>query len=361
MRENHQRNIAPDRLGDDIMGVNLGDLVPVDAVSLQDLNGRTVAIDAYNAIYQFLSVIRQPDGTPLKDGRGRITSHLSGLLYRNVNLIEAGILPAYVFDGIPSERKSETIAERGERRARAEREWTEAADKGDMRTAFSKAIQSSRITNEIVESSRILLTYLGIPVVQAPGEGEAQAAYMAIKGDVWAASSQDFDSLLFGAPRLVRNLTLAGRRKMPGRNAYRIISPELVSLKNVLDHLGLTREQLIDMCILIGTDYNKGISGIGPKKAHGLLLKHGRLEAVFEQRGEAIDGYQEIRGLFLRYEKKDEYDLDWKPAQREKSIAFLCEEHDFSRERVETALDKMEAKWMERDDRQGAQSSLDMF
>jgi len=341
--------------------VNLTDLVPAEVIRLQDLNDKTMAIDAYNAIYQFLSVIRQPDGTPLRDGGGRITSHLSGLLYRNVNLIEAGILPAYVFDGFPPERKSETIADRGEKRIKAEKEWKEAVERGDMRTAFSKATQSSRITNEIVESSRILLTYLGIPVVQAPGEGEAQAAYMALKGDVWAASSQDFDSLLFGAPRLVRNLTIAGRRKMPGKNVYRTVSPEIVLLEKVLMHLELSREQLIDMCILIGTDYNRGISGIGPKKAHGLLLEHGNLETVLKERGGTIAAYEEIRNLFLSYEKKEEYDLDWKPPRRDMVIEFLCEEHDFSQERVRSAVDKIETKWEEREKQNGTQSSLDMF
>ena len=197
------------------MGVNLADIIKAREVTLEELRGKTVAIDAYNAIYQFLSIIRQPDGTPLKDSRGRITSHLSGLLNRNANLIEMGVKPAYVFDGIPSEMKKDTILERHERREKAQVDWQASMEKGDKEKAFSKATQSSRITNEIVESSRILLTHLGIPVVQAAEEGEAQAAYMAQKGVVWAASSQDFDSLLFGAPRLIRNLTLSGRRKMP--------------------------------------------------------------------------------------------------------------------------------------------------
>jgi len=343
------------------MGVNISELVPSEMIRLQDLRERIIAIDAYNAIYQFLSVIRQPDGTPLMDRKGRVTSHLSGLLYRNVNFIEAGILPVYVFDGIPHELKSETIAERGRRKIQAEKEWKEALDKGDLQAAFSKASQSARITNEIVESSRILLTYLGIPVVQAPEEGEAQAAYMASRGDVWAAASQDFDSLLFGAPRLIRNLTLSGRRRMPGKNVYRTISPEMVVLEKVLNHLKITREQLIDMCILIGTDYNRGISGIGPKKAYALIQKYGTLDRVLNELGKTIEGYQEIRNIFLDYEGNDDYDLEWKPVQRESVIRFLCDEYDFSLDRVSGALDKIEARWSERKGRKGAQFSLDMF
>ena len=249
------------------MGVNLSGIVPVENLSLEDLSGKAVAIDAYNAIYQFLSTIRGPDGTPLKDASGRVTSHLAGLLYRNVNLLEAGIKPIYVFDGVPHELKSQTLAERSERRSKAQQEWEEAITEGDIERARCKATQSSRMTNEIAESSRILLTYLGIPIVQAPEEGEAQAAYMASTGQVWAASSQDFDSLLFGAPRLVRNLNITGRRKMPGSKVYRDISIELIELSKVLEANGLrSREQLIDLAILMGTDYNQGIRGSARRK-----------------------------------------------------------------------------------------------
>jgi flap endonuclease-1 len=342
------------------MGVNLSDIVPYEEIEIDVLKERTVAIDAYNAIYQFLSVIRQPDGTPLKDFKGRVTSHLSGLLYRNVNLIESGIMPAYVFDGVPSQLKHETIVERGERRARAEKEWKEAVDRGDLEIAFSKATQSSRITNEIVESSRILLTYLGIPVVQAPEEGEAQAAFMASRGDVWAASSQDFDSLLFGAPRLVRNLTLTGRRKLPGSKRYRTVHLELIELDRALEELGVTREQLVDICILMGTDFNPGIRGIGPKKALALVKQYGDLDATLAARGEEIEHSEEIREIFLGYEKVVEYDLSWRAPQRERVIEFLVGEHDFSRERVDGALDKIELRREEERER-AAQSSLDMF
>ena len=342
------------------MGVNISDIVPYGEIGMGDLKGRTVAIDAYNAIYQFLSVIRQPDGTPLKDFKGRVTSHLSGLFYRNINLIEAGVLPAYVFDGAPSKLKSDTISKRGRRRAKAEKAWKDAAERGDLETAFSKATQSSRITNEIVNTSRILLTYLGIPVVQASGEGEAQAAYMASRGDVWAASSQDFDSLLFGAPRLVRNLTLTGRRKLPGSHRYRTVNLELIELQKTLEHLEITREQLVGICILMGTDFNPGIKGIGPKKALALMKKHGELKAVMEATGEVIENHDAIRQIFLGHERVGDYDLTWKDADRDKVIEFLVEDHDFAKERVFSALDKLESK-REEQRQQAAQSSLDMF
>ena len=288
-----------------------------------------------------------------------MTSHLSGLLYRNANLIEAGISPSYVFDGLPSERKTDTIKERGERRAKAAEEWEEAKREGDLERAFTKATQASRMTKDVVESSRTLLAHLGIPVVQAPGEGEAQAAYMALKGDVWASSSQDYDSLLFGAPRLIRNLTITGRRKMP-RGGYRTVDLELVELTKVLELNDITREQLVDVCILIGTDYNKGISGIGPKRALKLVKELEDMEAIFSKLDIRIEGYEEIRALFLEYERTDEYDLGWKAPDRERVMEFLCEEHDFSADRVSSTLDRIEARWTESRDSK-KQRSLDMF
>ncbi|MGB9882807.1 MAG: flap endonuclease-1 [Methanomassiliicoccales archaeon] len=343
------------------MGVNLSEIVPVDVLALDALSGKRIAIDAYNAIYQFLSVIRQPDGTPLMDSKGRITSHLAGLLYRNANLLEAGILPVYVFDGIPPEMKSQTILERSERRNRAKKEWEDALRSGDYAKAFSKATQSTRITNEIVASSRILLTYLGIPIVQAPEEGEAQAAYMASKGDVWAASSQDFDSLLFGAPRLVRNLTLTSKRKLPGREDFKEVNIELIELQKTLEYLGISRDQLIDLCILMGTDYNEGLFGIGPKKALKLIKDYGNLETALKAIGAEIPKYDAIRRIFKDFEKTDQYSIENKAAEKSKVIEFLCEEHDFSRNRVENALSKIDAAWTKIKTQQRRQQSLDLW
>lgn len=327
------------------MGVNLSDIVPVEARELEDLSGQTLAIDAYNAIYQFLSIIRGPDGTPLKDDRGRITSHLTGLLYRNINLLEAGVRPAYVFDGHPHVMKAQTLAQRADRRSKAHDEWKEAVSYGDIEKARTKATQSSRISNDIVETSRILLTYMGIPVVQAPEEGEAQAAYMASRGDVWAASSQDYDSLLFGAPRLVRNLNITGRRKMPGSKEYRDIHIEVVELDKVLEANGLKdREQLVDLSLLMGTDYNPGIRGIGPKKGLKLIKEHGSLDRALQSIGEAIPDHEVMREIFLRAEHVDEYRLEWGEPQRDRIIEFMCHDHGFSVDRVTSALDRLEGK-----------------
>ena len=328
------------------MGVNLGDLLTKEKCSLKDLSGKIIAIDAYNALYQFLSIIRQRDGTPLMDSQGRITSHLSGLLYRTANLVESGIMPVYVFDGAPHPLKAKTLAERKEIREEAEKEWKEALEKGDIETARKKAQQASRITDEILQQSKKLLDLLGIPWVQAPSEGEAQASHMARRGDVYAVASQDADSLLFGAPVLVRNLTISGRRKLPNKQVYIKIEPELVKLEETLKNLGVTREQLVDMAILIGTDFNEGIEGIGPKKSYDLIKRYGNIEKALEALGrrDAIDEntLKTVREIFLEPEVTDDYTLEWHSPDEKEVIAMLCDEHQFSKDRVMTALQKFQ-------------------
>ena len=325
------------------MGVNISGLVSSEPRRLGDFRGRSIAIDAYNAIYQFLSIIRQPDGTPLMDSQGRITSHLSGLIYRNANLLEAGIRPVYVFDGEPNPLKREVIESRQEARRQARIEWEQALREGDIERARTKAQQTSRLSDEIVENSKQLLKALGIPFVDALGEGEAQAAHMAKRGDVWAAASQDFDSLLFGSPYLVRNLTVTGRRKLPRKRVYVEVEPELVSLETILDTLGLTITQLVDVGILVGTDYNEGVKGVGPKKALALITKYGTLERVLEEKQIEIPHFDEIREIFLKPVVTDSYSIEWREPDHDRVIEILCETHDFSRDRVTKALARIES------------------
>ena len=341
------------------MGVNLSPIVEADPVELSGLRGRTVAVDAYNTIFQFLSIIRQPDGRPLTDDEGRVTSHLSGLLYRTSNLIENGIEPAFVFDGKPSELKAGTIEERIARREKARREYEQALEEGDMKKAFSKAQQTSRMTPDVLESSKELLRLMGIPVVQAPSDGEAQAAYMCMKGDVYAAASQDYDSILFGAPLLVRNLTISGRRKMPGKNVYKTVVPEIVDTGRMLSGLGVTREQLVDVCIMIGTDFNPGVPGIGPKKGLKLIQKHGTLEAVIDANGYDVPGYEDVREIFLNGPKSDDYSVRH-GAVDEQGVLDLMTQRGFSQDRVRTVLNKIEASRKAESERR-KQRSLDSW
>jgi len=342
------------------MGVDLSELVPREKKLIVDFAGQTVAVDAYNTIYQFLSIIRQPDGTPLMDSRHRVTSHLSGLLYRNLNLLEAGIRPIFVFDGKPHELKKGTIAERSAVKEKAQVEYEAALSEGDLEKARSKAQQTSRITKEVVEDSKKLLGLIGIPCVQAPMDGEGEAAFLVQKGYATAVASQDFDSLLFGSPVLVRNLTITGRRKLPRKQIYINVEPERMELGAVLSALALSREQLVEMCILMGTDFNEGIHGIGPKKAHKLLLDHGSLDKVIAAKNYQIPGWQEVRGIFLEPSVEDPGPPAFGEPDVPKIIDFLVSEHDFSQERVESPLQRL-VDMLEAKKKEGAQLRLDKW
>jgi len=321
------------------MGVDLGVLFTKQEISLEALSGKKIAIDGNNALYQFLAIIRQKDGTPLLDSKGRVTSHLSGLFYRTARLVEARVKPVYVFDGEPPVLKRKVLGERREIREEAKERWEQALREGDFAEARTAAMASSRLTKEMVEDSKRLLSLMGIPWVQAPQEGEAQAAFMCSQGSVWASASQDYDSLLLGAPRLIRNLTLTGRRKLPGRDDYIEIVPELIELDKALAELGISREQLVWMGILVGTDFNKGVKGIGPKKALKLVKECKSLEeAVVKSGGEFEVDPSEVEALFLNPKTTPDYALEFKVPEKDALMRFLVEEHDFSRERVESAV-----------------------
>lgn len=325
------------------MGVKISDLVPKEEIILESLASKTLAVDALNTIYQFLSIIRQYDGTPLKDSRGNITSHLSGLFYRSVNQMSAGAHLIYVFDGKAPEFKKETAEGRRTIRREANEKWQEALEKGDLAVAKKYAQAAVEITDEILAESKELLLALGIPVVQAPSEGEAQAAYLAKKGDVYAVASSDMDSLLFGAPRLIRNLNITGRRKIPGTGAYRDIVPEMICLDKLLKELGITHDQLISLGILVGTDYNPGgVKGIGPKTALKLVREHKDFEKIFEGvKWEFPIPAEEIRNFFISPPVADNYSLAQGKPDIDKVKEILCSRHEFSGERVDNTFKKL--------------------
>ena len=325
------------------MGVQLGDIVPKQKVGLEQLHGQIIAIDAMNSLYQFLSIIRQRDGELLKDSKGRITSHLSGLFYRTANLIEAGIRPVYVFDGEPPKLKLRTVEQRRAVRKEAAEEWAAALKEGRVEEAKKFAQRAGRVDERMIKQAQTLLGHMGLPWVQAPGEGEAQAAHLVQRGDVWAAASQDFDSLLFGAPMLVRNLAITGKRKLPGKDVYIEVFPEVIELQKLLRELGITQEQLVDIGILIGTDYNAGIKGIGPKKALELVKEQGSIKQIAKtELGEKFEvDPLEVREIFLKPNVTGKYKLEWSDPDPEGIMEFLCQEHDFSESRVQTGIDRL--------------------
>jgi len=326
------------------LGVNLRDLVPKTTVELTNLSGKSIAIDAYNALYQFLAIIRQPDGTPLKDHSGRITSHLSGLLYRTSNLVEMGMKAVYVFDGAPPALKEVEIKRRARVKEEALVKYERALQEGKVEEARMYAQMTSRLKDYMADDAKRLLKLLGIPWIQAPSEGEAQAAHLTKKDDTDLCGSQDYDSLLFGAPRLIRNVTISGRRKLPRKNVYVEVVPEVVDLDKVLNELGITLEQLIDIGILVGTDFNPdGVKGVGPKTALQLIREHGTLEKVLPTLKEAEFPVEpkRIREIFLHPRVTDDYPLVWRAPDVDGVVEFMCGERDFDEQRVRKALEKM--------------------
>lgn len=314
------------------MGLKFRDITVSHEIKLNELKGKVVALDAANTIYQFLTSIRQMDGTPLMDHDGNVTSHFSGILYRTSSLVDKGIKPIYVFDGKPHILKNDTQAQRREIREEAEIQWKKAIDEGRVEDARKFAVRSSRMSSGIVEGSKNLLELMGIPYVQANSEGEAQASYMVEKGDSWCVASQDYDCLLFGAPRMLKNIAVRGPRSRL----------EIIYLNEVLEENNLTREQLIDVAILVGTDFNEGIKGVGAKKGRNLIKKHGDVYGALKHLKTELDvDPQEVRDIFLDHDFIDDYSVKWNKPDKEGAIDFLCEKHDFSVDRVVGALDKL--------------------
>lgn len=322
------------------MGLQIGEIVPKQEISLESLKDKVIAIDAFNTIYQFLTTIRQPDGTPLMDSKQQVTSHLSGLFYRTLSLLNLGIKPVFVFDGKAPDLKKKTHEARAKVKEAALAGF-ESADTIEEKAKYAARI--SVLTGEMIAESKELLGAMGVPIVQAPSEGEAQASYMAKVGDAYACASQDYDSLLFGAPKLIQNVTLARKRRLPS-GLFVSINPQVIELKNVLEVLDINHEQLICLSILVGTDYNpKGVHGIGPKNALKIVKQHKVPEEIFKEVAKTKEfdfDWQKIFELFEHPDVIKKYDLKSKPIDAEKVIKILCDKHDFSEQRIKSALEK---------------------
>jgi flap endonuclease-1 len=325
------------------LGVLLTPIILKKELVLDDLRGKSFAVDGYIVLHQFLALIRDRTGTPLMDQKGNVTSHLVGLAFRTTRLIsDYGMNFVFVFDGKPPQLKMNEIAKRREVRRKAEQEYKKAVARGDMHEAFSKAVMTGRLTREGVDDAKRLLDCLGIPWVQAPSEGEAQAAHICSNGDVWASNSKDYDSLLFGVPRLVRFLSIAGQEWLPSKGRARRTYPELIELDKFLGHHGINREQLIDLGMLVGTDFNDGIKGVGPKTALKLVKEHGRIEDmppdIREKMPDTIDA---IRDLYLNPDVTDNYSVQRGELLEQELDDFLVGEKNFSTKRVQVLINRM--------------------
>jgi len=325
------------------MGLQISDIVPKKSIELEDLKNKMICVDAFNIIYQFLTTIRQPDGTPLMDKKKRVTSHLSGLFYRNLALLNQGIKLIYVFDGEPPKLKKITHEKRKAAKdiAREKYEKAKAGEDIEGMGKYSRSLVSLDKTK--IEESKKLLKAMGIAVIQAPGEGEAQASYICKKeADCYAVASQDYDSLLFETPKLIQNLTLAKKRKTI--SGYKEIKPMLIETKEVLKELEINQDQLICIGILAGTDYNpKGIHGIGQKKALKIVKEHKVPEKIFESEGvkEKLEfDWKQVYELMKNPKVNKDYKLDFGKFDEDKVKEILVN-HDFSDARIESQFEKL--------------------
>jgi len=329
------------------MGVSITEILEKKEVKIEDLANKTIIIDAPMWLYQFLSSIRQRDGNYLTDDKGNPTSHLLGLSSRIPALLEKNMKLAFVFDGQPPELKKGEIEKRKKAKIEAKKKYEDAYETGDEKEMRKYAVQTTRLTSEMIEESKDLIRAFGIPVLQAPSEAEAQGAHMVKKGDAYVLATNDADALMFGAPLIIRNLNLVGKRKQAGKYQYKEISPEAVSLKHNLQNLNLTQDQLIALCILVGTDFNpKGIKGIGPKKALKLVRENSEnLDQAFTQA--EWENYfdfkwQEVFETIKEMPVTDDYKLEWKKPDYDKMREILVEKHNFNPERIDKIQERLE-------------------
>ncbi|ETA69123.1 flap endonuclease 1 [Methanolobus tindarius DSM 2278] len=319
------------------MGTQIGTLLTKNTITYEELSGKVIAIDAYNTIYQFLSAIRQRDGSMLTDSSGNPVSHLTGLFSRTSRLREANIKPVFIFDGKPPEMKKDTLEKRKECKENAALNYEIAKDEGNLEDMKKYAQATSCITPQILADSKRLLELMGIPWIQAESEAEAQASYMVSRGDVDYVGSQDYDVFLFGAENVIRNLGSTGKRKLPGQKKYVTKTPEHISLSASLEELELSREQLIDLAICIGTDFNEGMHRVGAKTALKLIKKHGDIETLIREEDKDIRAcapLEEIKEFFLNPPVTEDYSFKWKKPDSDSLFDYLVNDRDFSEKQV---------------------------
>lgn len=328
------------------MGVKIAELVEAKEISIDDLKSKKVTLDSFLFLYQFLSSIRQPDGSYLTDSKGNVTSHLIGLFSRTLKLMTKQIYPIFVFDGKPPELKQKERERRRSLKEEAQKEYEIAKQRKDLKEMKKFASRTTRLTKEMVDEAKELIEALGLPIVQAPCEGEAQASHIVYQGDAYAVATQDADALMFKAPKVVKNLSFFGKKKKSNKLSYETIKPQIITFEETLNKLGVDHNQFVALCMLIGTDYNVGgIKGIGSKTALKLVKKFGHdFESLFSEAkwDDFFDfSWRNVMDLILNMEVTDDYKIEFGQIDKTRILKILVENHDFSRERVEEQLDKV--------------------
>jgi len=307
--------------------------------------GRKVAIDASMSIYSFLIAVRS-EGQQLMNESGETTSHLMGMFYRTLRIVDNGIKPLYVFDGAPPKLKSGELAKRFQRKAEAIEGMEEAKETGTAEEVEKFSRRTVRVTREHNAECQRLLKLMGIPYIIAPTEAEAQCAVLARAGKVYAAASEDMDTLCFDSPILLRHLTFSEQRKEPIQEIH---------LDKVLSGLNMERKQFIDLCILLGCDYVDPIPKIGPNTALKMIREHGTLEKVVEAiKSDKKERYvipddwpfADARELFItpdvRPADHEDCDFKWENPDVDGLVQFLVTEKGFSEDRVRNSVAKLQ-------------------
>jgi len=346
------------------MGVKLSGLVSSQPVDYSELQGKIIAVDAPNIIFGLLNFSRKNmqkgEDSLIMDRTQRPISHLYGLIHRISFYYVKKVLPIFCFDGRVSPLKRVITKDLLNDFRYTRKRYQQAMDAGNRDQAKQIAMSSEYFWSNIVYESKKLLSYLGVPYLDSPASAESQCAHLVKKGIADFANSQDYDSLLFGCPSLLQNFTKSRRRKIRGKWTYQKIQPQLITLEKQLKMLGLDRFQVIDLCLLLKTDYFLGIQGIGPKTAYSLLKTHHSIERVIRKEKEQYDFsgltpslIKNVRKLFLMPEVLDSLpELAWSPPQISNAIQFLCsspepikESHYLNQERVKKNLNDLEGRF----------------
>lgn len=319
----------------------MGDFAPssIKECEIKNYFGRKVAIDASMSLYQFLIAVRS-DGNMLTDDDGETTSHLVGLFYRTIRMVENGIKPVYVFDGKPPDLKSGELEKRKEARAKAEADLKKAEESGATEEVEKFNKRLVRVTPKHNEEAKKLLSLMGIPYVEAPGEAEASCAALVKAGKVFATASEDMDSLTFGSSVVLRHLTASEAKKIPIKE---------LNLSKLLGELDVSMEQFVDLCILCGCDYTDSIKGVGYKRAHELIKKYGDIESIMKN----LDSskypppedwlFAEARRLFKEPDvvETDKLELKWSEPDEDALVKFMCEGKNFSEDRIRSGTKRL--------------------
>ncbi len=339
-------------------------------------------------IYQFMIAVRSggpnQSATMLTNADGETTSHIQGMFNRTIRFLTEGIKPAYIFDGKPPQVKSGELLKRRQKREKAQADLEKATEEGNVEEQDKHSKRLVRAGHKENQDCQRLLKLMGVPVIVAPCEAEAQASALCKEGLFYATATEDMDALTFQTPVLVRKMTFANQSKS---------MVQTMNYQKAIEGLGLTHDQFVDLCILLGCDYTDTIKGVGPKTALKLIKEHGSIEGILktidrkkfevpkEWISDEIDeedtdndndekndnerpepAYVQARKLFHHHEVLKGSDLTdelkWKEPQVEELTKFLVEENGFNPERVHANIEKLEKAFKAN---QKPQSRMDSF